>query len=783
MRYLPLGALLVALALLCFPPSASAQDARPAAPLEGPDEAPPPPPAPTAAPASAPAAVPAPLPAPPAAQAPQIDPERLRGLADALRDDETRARFLERLDTLIALYEPEATPPATLGERTLEWISDRVAQTSRQLVAVGAAFGDIPAAAAWLTQQVRDPDLRERWAELLLKIAAVLAAGFVAERVVGWAMRHVRRRLEGRSPAGWVSRLPYAVAHLLLDLLPVGAFALASYAALSALDPALRVRIVALTVVNATILIQTVLAVVRFLTSPRAPSLRLLPMDDEAAGYAYVWSRRIAYTVVYGYFVPEAAYVFGIPVGTYNGLLRVAGLLVAAMLVIVIMQNRRHVCRWIRGDDAPADAGDGAVVKGDRSTLRALSMRTFRRRLGDVWHLLAIAYVVVIYGIWALRIDGGFAFMLRATAVSIAVVVAARIALVVLDRALARGFAIPADLRRDFPRLESRANLYLPWLQTALRALVVAVAVLTVMDAWGLDTFGWLETPWGRTVASSAVSITLVLVVALAVWEVVSGLIERFLSGETRDGVRVERSARVRTLLPLLRNALLIVLVAFVGLIVLSEIGVNIAPLLAGAGVIGLAVGFGSQTLVKDVITGLFILFEDTIQVGDVVDVGGGHSGVVEAISIRAIRLRDVNGSVHTVPFSQVNTVKNLTKDFSFAVIDAAVDYASDVDEVFRALRETGADLQADPAFGPSILEPIDIMGVERFDDSAIVVRARIKTRPIRQWMVMREFNRRMKARFDGMGISIPFPQRTVHIRSDGAPPTPQEVAAAAGSG
>jgi small-conductance mechanosensitive channel len=781
MRYLPLGALLVALALLCPPLSVSAQDARPATPVEGPDEAPPPPP-PAAAPA--PAAVPAPPPSPAVVQAPQIDPERLRGLAEALRDEETRTRFLERLDTLIALYEPDAPPPATLGERTLEWVSDRVAQTSRQLVAVGAAFGDIPAAAAWLTQQVREPALRERWADLLVKIAAVLAAGFVAERVVGWAMRHVRRRLEGRSPAGWVARLPYAVAHLLLDLLPVGAFALASYATLSALDPALRVRIVALTVVNATILIQAVLAVVRFLTAPRAPLLRLLPMADEAAGYAYVWSRRIAYAVVYGYFIPEAAYVFGIPVGTYNGLLRFAGLLVAAMLVIVVMQNRRPVCRWIRGDEAAAAAADEVSVKGDRSTLRALSMRTFRRRLGDVWHLLAIAYIVVIYGIWALRIDGGFSFMLRATAVSVAVVVAARIALVVVDRALARGFAVPADLKRDFPRLESRANLYLPWLQASLRALVVAIAALTVLDAWGLDTFGWLETPWGRSVASSAVSVALVVVIALVVWEVVSGLIERYLSGETRDGVRVERSARVRTLLPLLRNALMIVLVTFVGLIVLSEVGVNIAPLLAGAGVIGLAVGFGSQTLVKDVITGLFILFEDTIQVGDVVDVGGGHSGVVEAISIRAIRLRDVNGSVHTVPFSQVNTVKNLTKDFSFAVIDAAVDYASNVDDVFRALRETGAELQADPAFGPSILEPIDIWGVERFDDSAIVVRARIKTRPIRQWMVMREFNRRMKARFDAMGISIPFPQRTVHIRSDGAaPPTAQEVAAAAGSG
>lgn len=766
MRSLPLGAALVALALLLFPAAASAQGA-PAQPAQSQAQ--------TQAQAQSQAAQ--------AAQ--QVDPERLRALLSTLRDDAARAEFLGRLETLLAASAPaQQADPETLGERTLEWISGRMADVSRQLVAVGAAFGDIPGAAAWLSRQVQDPVLRERWVQLFVQIAAVLVAGFAAERLAGWLMRHVRRRLEGRAGTGWAGRLPYAAAHLILDAVPIAAFALAAYATLSALDPALRIRIVALTVVNATILIHAVLAVVRFLVSPRAPALRLLPLDDEAAGYAYVWSRRLAYTAVYGYFVPEAAYVFGIPYATYTGLLRFAGLVFAGMLIIVVMQNRQAVCRAIRGDDpAPPADGPSRAADQDPSRLRALSVRTFRKRLGDVWHLLAIAYIVVSYAIWALRIEGGFAFMLRATAVSVAVVFAARFALALLDRALARGFAVPEDLRRDFPRLEARANLYLPWLQTSLRALVFAIAGLTLLDAWGFDSFAWLQTPWGRSVASSALSITLVVVVALAVWEVVSGLIERFLAGEVRNGQKVERSARVRTLLPLLRNALLIVLVAFVSLIVLSEIGVNIAPLLAGAGVIGLAVGFGSQTLVKDVITGLFILFEDTMQVGDVVDVGGGHSGVVEAISIRAIRLRDMTGAVHTIPFSSVTTIRNMTRDFAFAVIDAQVDYASDVDQVFEALRGLGAGMQEDPMYAASILEPIEILGVDRFADSAIVVRARIKTRPMKNWMIGREFNRRMKQRFDELGIAIPFPQRTVTIRTEGPAPAPQDAAAAAAAG
>jgi small conductance mechanosensitive channel len=211
----------------------------------------------------------------------------------------------------------------------------------------------------------------------------------------------------------------------------------------------------------------------------------------------------------------------------------------------------------------------------------------------------------------------------------------------------------------------------------------------------------------------------------------------------------------------------MVLLITVVSLVTLSEIGVNIAPLLAGAGVIGLAIGFGSQTLVKDVITGLFILFEDTISVGDVVDVGGGHSGLVEAITIRTIKLRDQAGGVHSIPFSQVNSVLNMTKDFSYYVFDIAIGYGEDPDRVIGAIKDLGAELQATPQFGRVILEPIEIMGVDAFRDNAFVIKARIKTRPIQQWNVGREFNRRMKLRFDEMGITIPLPQRIVQIRQE----------------
>jgi small conductance mechanosensitive channel len=264
----------------------------------------------------------------------------------------------------------------------------------------------------------------------------------------------------------------------------------------------------------------------------------------------------------------------------------------------------------------------------------------------------------------------------------------------------------------------------------------------------------------------SAISIAAVLVIALIAWEFVSSAVERYLSKTDAEGNLVERGARARTLLPLLRNVIFVVLAVLVTMIVLSELGIDIAPLLAGAGVIGLAVGFGSQKLVQDVITGAFILFEDAIAVGDVVRVAG-QAGVVEAISIRSIRLRDLTGSVHTIPFSTVDTVTNLTKEFSYYVLEVGVAYREDTDQVVEVLCAILDDMRDDPDLGQFILEPLDVLGVDAVADSAVIIKARIKTVPIKQWSVGREFNRRMKKRFDELGIEIPFPHTTLYFGVD----------------
>ena len=195
-----------------------------------------------------------------------------------------------------------------------------------------------------------------------------------------------------------------------------------------------------------------------------------------------------------------------------------------------------------------------------------------------------------------------------------------------------------------------------------------------------------------------------------------------------------------------------VVLVVVVSLIVLSELGLNIAPLLAGAGVVGLAIGFGSQTLVRDVITGLFILFEDSIRVGDVVEVAG-KSGSVEGITIRAIKLRDVRGTLVTVPFGSVSLVMNMTKDFSFYVFDIAIELGKDLDRVREIVFEIDAALREDPAIGPTLLAPLEILGIDRFDGAQVILRGRIRTIAGKQWAAGRAFNMLLQARLMAEGI------------------------------
>ncbi|MDT3736593.1 MAG: mechanosensitive ion channel family protein [Denitratisoma sp.] len=218
-----------------------------------------------------------------------------------------------------------------------------------------------------------------------------------------------------------------------------------------------------------------------------------------------------------------------------------------------------------------------------------------------------------------------------------------------------------------------------------------------------------------------------------------------------------EDSRRVQTLSRVIRYVVTVAVTVVAGILILGEFGVSVAPILGAAGVVGIALGFGAQSLVKDYFTGFFLLLENQIRVGDVVE-AGGKSGVVEELTLRYLRLRDYSGNVHYVPNGNISVVTNMSLGFAQAVIDAGVSYGEDIDRVVAVMRQVGEELRRDAAFSAKILDALEVAGVERWADSAVVIRCRFKVMPLEQWNVRREYLRRLKMAFDREGIEIPFP-------------------------
>lgn len=271
---------------------------------------------------------------------------------------------------------------------------------------------------------------------------------------------------------------------------------------------------------------------------------------------------------------------------------------------------------------------------------------------------------------------------------------------------------------------------------------------------------------------NQALPILLALLLAAAAVKTSSRLISRIITGFVKNKDE-ELKKRAETLGSILQLVLKILILFLAALILLDKLGIEIGPLIAAAGILGLAVAFGAQNIVQDVISGFFLLLEDQLRVGDVVQLDS-KGGLAEKITLRMVILRDLAGNVHYVRNGKIDVVTNMTKDYSRYVFDIGVAYKEDVDHVTQVIQEVDQDMRNDPEFQGDILEPIEILGLERFAESAQTIRARIKTRPIKQWALGREYNRRLKKRFDQEGIEIPFPHLTLYMgrdKQDQSPP------------
>jgi moderate conductance mechanosensitive channel len=662
----------------------------------------------------------------PPAPASDASPAQVRALIELLGDPQVR-------DWLRAqLAEPPAEPataadvaPAEAGAMSL--VQGRLEAIRAQLQANTSALPRVPEAlaAAWA----------RLWHDLtgtgilgaLALIGAFVGLGFGAQwlyrHLTGPALRHIvalPMDTVAERVAATLKRLGWALGWL-------ATFTLASVGAFLLFDWPPLLRTVVLAYLLAFLGLRLALVLGGFLLEPDAERFRILPMTDEAARFWYVASGVVLGFAAFGWATMEVLIALGMESQPRRLIALTFGL---GLLLIVIAIVRRQ--------------GRYATAPEEAASAR-------RGRTPEI--LLTLAMVLL----WLLWLMGAMPLFWLAL-----VALALPGALHVLQRGV-NHLLRPART----PAAEATVpNGVAVCLERGLRAALLIGAVLFLAWAWDVDAAGMaVGESLGEQLSRGLLQAAIVVLLADFAWHLLRAMFDRKLaeaSGPAAPGSEeARRQARLCTLLPIVRNLALVVLLVMATLMALSSLGVEIGPLIAGAGVVGIAIGFGAQTLVRDIIGGMFYLLDDAFRVDEYI-VSGSYKGRVESFSLRSIKLRHHRGYLNTVPFGELGAIQNMSRDWVIDRLSVGVTYDTDLDQAKKIVKQVSKDIMADPELAPNIIEPLKMQGVEQFGDFAIKLRLKMMTKPGEQFVIRRRAYGMIKKAFDANGIHFAFPTVTV---------------------
>ncbi|HEX6441536.1 MAG TPA: mechanosensitive ion channel domain-containing protein [Stellaceae bacterium] len=696
-----------------------------------------------------------------------LSPAEAQRTLEVLQNPAQRDRLIETLQAIAKATppvpaEPERQPesavalaPDSLGAQLLAQLSAAAERLAGDAAAAARAFTAFPLLWRWARGVAADPEQRAAAVDGAWQLALVLIGALLLERFAAAVMRRpiaaltafapendsgngneADPRLRNHRAEAWrlLRRLPFALALLALDLIPVGVF-VGAVGLLAGMMPGSTTRAVTLALAEAYAITRVVISLGRMLVSPAVGRLRLFEIGDARAGYLMRWLAQVSVVAIWGGALTQIAMLLGLDPRADDTLMRLVALIVAVMLGVLVLHSRHAVAGYLR---APTHAAGGVA--------------RWRNGLAAVWHYLAIAAIVAGWILWATGIRNGINGV-RVLIGTVVILIAARLAALVLLGVLDRAAHPSPLLSGRFPGLEVRTARYRTPVRMLIDLLVAVTTAIVLLQLWGANSFLWFEDGRiGARLFSALATIVLAAAAAVIVWEGANATLERRLALMS-DAGSAAHAARLRTLLPMLRATLFTAIIAVVGLTALSEIGINVGPLLAGAGIVGVAVGFGSQRLVQDVITGMFALFENALQVGESVTVAS-LSGTVEDLSIRAIWLRGSDGAVHIVPFSAVTTISNSSRGPGNAEISVAVAAKEDSDRVCATLRDIAGQMRGEPDFAPLTLGELQVW-VETVKADGITLTGKMACTPAGRELVEHEFMRRMQKRFQELGIEL----------------------------
>lgn len=694
-----------------------------------------------------------------AAPAAQPAPATTQQLIDLLRDDAAREALIDQLE---AAASPEAEPVVESGESAAASLDGQIAAATQSAAQALAQTAEdvlrrvriLPTTLDGLLDAI-DPQV---FFDALSDLAFVIAATYAAFLVLRLVSRRIARRLADQaSQARWPRRVGLSLLSSALDAVVVGLAWAAGYALTVVFYDGFGViQIRQSLYLNAFLFVELAKVAGRVVLAPRFDALRLVPLSRAAAGQIWGWLNSVI--VLLGYGLLLAVPIVNNAEGYFSG--SALGLAVSILAIVYTMIRvrgaRQNVAHWLH-----ARSTDGVKTSEDTPVLAQLTA---------LWHWPVQLYLAALLFLVLVRPGNVLLPLLKTSGIVLGVAIGGLLLWELLLRTARRGVRLPGYLKFRLPTLEQRLNRLVPQAFLALRvllAIAVVATLLAIVSGW--DLRAWLASPTVTFLLGKGVAVALILLAAFAIWLAVASWIEYRLN----PSLGLPPKPRVITLLTLLRNAVTIGLLILTTMFVLSEIGLDIGPLLASAGVLGLAIGFGAQKMVQDIITGIFIQFENAINVGDVITVSG-VTGTVEKLTVRSVSLRDVEGVFHIIPFSSVDMVSNYMRDFSYYLADMGVAYREDMAEAKAAMHDAFDELRQDPEVARNILGDLEWFGLNSFDESAITLRARIKTIPGQQWGTGRAYNLILKRIFDERGIEIPFPHQTIYFGADrvgNAPP------------
>lgn len=665
-------------------------------------------------------------------------------LADVLENDISRQELIKQLRTAAATPPqekvPTLTPPPVTEEKT---VLESVTDVSRHY---GEAFSS-RFAQLWrnISTAPHKPFNSQTFGNAVthfLLLAVLVFAFYALLRLCALPLyRKMGQwgRKKNRDRSSWLHLPAMIAAALVIDLLLLGLTLFVGQMLSDRLNGGSRtVAFQQSLFLNAFALIEFFKAILRLIFCPRVPDLRPFNIQDDSARY---WSLRLSLlSGLIGYGLIVAVPIISNQVNVQTGALAnvVIMLCITVWALWLIFHNKKAITESLIG-------------LADRS-LAFFSL--FIRAFALVWHWLASAYFIVLFFFSLFDPGNSLKFMMGASVRSLAIVGIAAFVSGILSRWLAKTITLSPETQRNYPELQKRLNGWLSASLKVARILTVCVAVMLLLSAWGLfDFWNWLHNGAGEKTVDVLIRIALILFFSAIGWTLLASLIENRLASDIHG--RPLPSARARTLLTLFRNALAVVISTITVMILLSEIGVNIAPLLAGAGALGLAISFGSQTLVKDIITGIFIQFENGMNTGDLVTIGP-LTGTVERMSIRSVGVRQDTGAYHIIPWSSITTFANFVRGIGSVVANYDVDRSEDVDKANDALKAAVAELMEQEEIRGLVIGEPSFAGLVGLTNTAFTLRASFTTLPLKQWTVRFALDTQVKKHFDKAGIRAP---------------------------